>query len=176
MQSQALLNSGLMRQLLQLALENNSNNESSSLPQSQHYFHHAIWSLCVAYPKTVGKYVSPYPGMARLVRSYNVRLLALMVGVPSLAAYFSPIHWMVDLQPWGEISTVLSTLQAPLLPILSEPSTSTTTMDVGTLKRLQPAQPHNNINSCWSISSSSNNIYSRNSRHGGRGKLHQTAL
>jgi hypothetical protein len=128
--SQALLNSGLMQQLLQLALENNSNNESSSLPQSQHYFHHAIWSLCVANPKTVGKYVSRYPGMAWLVRSYNVQLLALMVGVPLLAASFSPIHWMVDLQPLQEISTVLSTLQAPPPPILSEPST--TTMGVGT--------------------------------------------
>jgi hypothetical protein len=73
--SQALLNSGLMRQLLQLALENNES--SSQRPQQQqqqqqHYFHHALWSLCVAYPKTVGKYVSRYPGTAQLVRIYNV--------------------------------------------------------------------------------------------------------
>ena len=65
--AQVLLNSGLLRQILVLALEEN---EEGRAP---HRFHHALWSLCAVYPKNVGKYVSRYPGIPQLVRQYCVQ-------------------------------------------------------------------------------------------------------
>jgi hypothetical protein len=69
---QALLNSGLLRQLLVLALEAQEERASVSA-QAQCHFHHALWGLCVAYPKIVGKYVARYPGIPTVVRQYDVR-------------------------------------------------------------------------------------------------------
>ena len=74
--AQTLLNSGFLRQILNLATTpvvaySKDTAESPSL-----FFqplHHALWGLCVAYPKVVGKYVFRYPGTAQLVRRYVIQ-------------------------------------------------------------------------------------------------------
>jgi hypothetical protein len=63
---QTLLNSGFLRQILSLVATLNDENVLG--------FHHALWGLCIAYPKTVGKYVFRYPGSSQIVRSYAIQL------------------------------------------------------------------------------------------------------
>ena len=63
---QTLLNSGFLRQILSLVATVNDENVLG--------FHHAVWGLCIAYPKTVGKYVFRYPGSSHIIRSYATRL------------------------------------------------------------------------------------------------------
>jgi len=65
---QTLLNSGLLRQILSLAAAGNDEN-SNALG-----FHHALWGLCIGYPKIVGKYVFRYPGSSQIIRSYAMQL------------------------------------------------------------------------------------------------------
>jgi len=72
---QTLLNSGFLRQILSLiATVNNENNGEEPVVSELLGFHHALWGLCIAYPKTVGKYVFRYPGSSQIVRSYATHL------------------------------------------------------------------------------------------------------
>lgn len=66
---QTLLNSGLLRQILSLIATENDENNDGFLG-----FHHALWGLCIAYPKIVGKYVFRYPGSSHIIRSYAMQL------------------------------------------------------------------------------------------------------
>ena len=68
---QTLLNSGLLRQLLVLSLDNNKNRTSEDNESPPYYLDHAIWGLCVVYPTVVGKYVARYPGFPSIVRRYS---------------------------------------------------------------------------------------------------------
>jgi hypothetical protein len=61
-----LLNSGLLRQLLILSLDNRGDDEGPP-----YYLDHALWGLCVTYPTVVGKYVARYPGFSSIVRRYS---------------------------------------------------------------------------------------------------------
>jgi hypothetical protein len=65
--AQTLLNSGLLRQILVLAMTPEVSH-TSRVP-----FHHALWGLCISYPATVGKYVFRYPGVTGMVRQYVVQ-------------------------------------------------------------------------------------------------------
>ena len=74
---QMLLNSGLIRQLLSIAIELGKNNCQSSDSINQHYyFNQALWGLCVTYPTTIGKYSMRYPEFGIVVRQYNNRKTA----------------------------------------------------------------------------------------------------
>lgn len=73
---QTLLNSGLLRQVLSLATAALKDGGSNALG-----FHHALWGLCIGYPKIVGKYVFRYPGSSQIIRAYALQLDA---GVPQL--------------------------------------------------------------------------------------------
>jgi len=77
---QTLLNSGFLRQILALAVAapnanaNTNTNTNANTNTAKHVslgFEHALWGLCVAYPKIVGKYVFRYPGSSELVRSHS---------------------------------------------------------------------------------------------------------
>jgi len=63
---QTLLNSGFLRQILSLVATVTDENVLG--------FHHALWGLCIAYPKTVGKYVFRYPGSLQIIRSYAMQI------------------------------------------------------------------------------------------------------
>lgn len=72
---QTLLNSGFLRQTLSLvATRNDENNDDRPVSSDFLGFHHALWGLCVAYPKIVGKYVFRYPGSSQIIRSYAMQL------------------------------------------------------------------------------------------------------
>lgn len=62
--AQTLMNSGFLRQLLALGLQEGIGNAR--------HFHHALWGLSVSHPKIIGKYIARYPGTAQLVRKYTV--------------------------------------------------------------------------------------------------------
>lgn len=72
---QTMLNSGFLRQLLTLSLEdvqtttNDDTSPSSGSPP--YHLDHALWGLCVVYPTVVGKYVARYPGFSSIVRRYH---------------------------------------------------------------------------------------------------------
>lgn len=69
---QTFLNSGLLRQILALVAsvnDENSHDKSSALG-----FHHALWGLCIAYPKIIGKYVFRHPGSSQIIRLYATYL------------------------------------------------------------------------------------------------------
>eukprot|EP00531_Pseudo-nitzschia_arenysensis_P009279 CAMPEP_0116140024 /NCGR_PEP_ID=MMETSP0329-20121206/13619_1 /TAXON_ID=697910 /ORGANISM="Pseudo-nitzschia arenysensis, Strain B593" /LENGTH=728 /DNA_ID=CAMNT_0003635095 /DNA_START=24 /DNA_END=2208 /DNA_ORIENTATION=+ len=74
---QTLLNSGLLRQVLSLATA--ALNEGGSTNALG--FHHALWGLCIGYPKIVGKYFFRYPGSSQIIRAYALQLDA---GVPQI--------------------------------------------------------------------------------------------
>ena len=63
---QTFLNSGLLRQILVLVATINEENALG--------FHHALWGLCIAYPKIIGKYVFRHPGSSQIIRSYATHL------------------------------------------------------------------------------------------------------
>lgn len=63
---QTFLNSGLLRQILVLVATINDENALG--------FHHALWGLCIAYPKIIGKYVFRHPGSSQIIRSYATHL------------------------------------------------------------------------------------------------------
>mmetsp|Transcript_14116 Transcript_14116/g.32859 ORF Transcript_14116/g.32859 Transcript_14116/m.32859 type:complete len:554 (+) Transcript_14116:1699-3360(+) len=69
---QTLLNSGFLRQIL-YAL-GNANDSDKPLSLDLLGFHHAVWGLCIAYPKIVGKYVFRFPGGSEIIRSYAIQL------------------------------------------------------------------------------------------------------
>lgn len=72
---QILLNSGFLRQILSLiATVNDGNNNDKFVSSNALGFHHALWGLCIAYPKIVGKYVFRHPGSPQIIRSYTIRL------------------------------------------------------------------------------------------------------
>ena len=74
--AQTLLNSGFLRQILVLAttpVVTGSQDTAGSPSLLFQPLHHALWGLCVAYPKVVGKYVLRYPGTAQLVRRYVIQ-------------------------------------------------------------------------------------------------------
>jgi len=72
---QTLLNSGLLRQILSLAnIENDESNDDKPVLSDFLGFHHALWGLCIAYPKIVGKYVFRYTGSSLIIRAYATQL------------------------------------------------------------------------------------------------------
>lgn len=72
---QTLLNSGFLRQILSFIPPLDGDNvEEIYTPAELLGFHHALWGLCIAYPKIVGKYVFRYPGSPQIIRSYATQL------------------------------------------------------------------------------------------------------
>ncbi|KAG7352620.1 hypothetical protein IV203_008668 [Nitzschia inconspicua] len=63
--AQPLLNSGFLGQMLALAIRPS---QEGQLPPS-HPLYHALWGLCITYPKIIGRYVFRYPGINDLMRS-----------------------------------------------------------------------------------------------------------
>ena len=63
---QTLLNSGFLRQILSLATA-----VDESTTGSDGAFHYALWGLCIAFPRIVGKYVFRFPGSLGIIRSYK---------------------------------------------------------------------------------------------------------
>jgi hypothetical protein len=68
---QTMLNSGFLRQLLVLSLEESSSSSTTTGSLPPYYLDHALWGLCVVYPTVVGKYVARYPGFSTIVRRYH---------------------------------------------------------------------------------------------------------
>lgn len=111
--AQTLLNSGLLRLLLTLALDvSNSNTKQKEGNQPHHRFHHMLWGLCAAYPKVVGKYVMRYPGISQLVRHYS-GLSSIESSPPSSRDYVHSILW--NAFGWSHCSGVDAATAAPQL-------------------------------------------------------------
>jgi len=66
---QTLMNSGFLRQILALVTDEASTGDLG--------LHHALWGLCIAFPRIVGKYVFRYPGFSQISRSYATKLDSL---------------------------------------------------------------------------------------------------